>query len=140
MRTLPELRKEQNLTQMQLASRLKVTTGTVYNWERGRAEPKARQIVQLAAIFGVTADEVIAALPGINEEAEAGKELAAACAMLTHRAREECSMTPTIADAAISLPHVLLLALVFSGPIAVVAGLVAGATWVLQQRRKRQAA
>ncbi len=73
MRTLPELRKTKNLTQMQLANLLNVTTGTVYNWERGRAEPKARQIVQLAAIFETTADEIIGALPGIDEAADLGK-------------------------------------------------------------------
>ncbi len=73
VRTMSELRKAKELTQMQLASLLNVTTGTVYNWERGRAEPKARQIVQLAAILGMTADEVLAALPRMDDGADMGK-------------------------------------------------------------------
>ena len=63
MRTLQMLRKAAGLTQLQLAARLAVTPGTIYNWERGKGEPRARQIAQLAEVLRVSADEVLAALP-----------------------------------------------------------------------------
>lgn len=67
MRTLQELRKAAGLTQLQLAVRLDVTPGTIYNWERGRGEPRARQIAQIAEALGVTADAVLAGLPELEE-------------------------------------------------------------------------
>ena len=48
---------------MGLAIKLGVTPSTVYNWERGTAEPRARQLGQLADALGVTADEVLKSLP-----------------------------------------------------------------------------
>lgn len=63
MRTLADLRKAAKLTQLELAVRLGVTPSTVYNWERGMAEPRARQLGLLAEALGVTADEALASLP-----------------------------------------------------------------------------
>ena len=63
MRTLRQLRDAMGYTQLSLAIKLGVTPSTVYNWERGTAEPRARQLGQLADALGVTADEVLKALP-----------------------------------------------------------------------------
>ncbi len=64
MATLADLRDRQDhMTQLQLAMRLGVTPGTVYNWERGQGEPRASQVAQLALALGVSADEIIQALP-----------------------------------------------------------------------------
>ncbi len=63
MRTLANLRKAVPFTQLELAVRLGITPSTVYNWERGTAEPRARQLGDLAQALGVTADEVLASLP-----------------------------------------------------------------------------
>ncbi len=77
MRTLQELRRAAGLTQLQLAARLDVTPGTIHNWEKGKGEPRARQIAQLAEALGVKADDVLAGLPEPMDEVQ-GKMLAAA--------------------------------------------------------------
>lgn len=56
MRTIRELRESAGMTQLQLANELGVTPSTVYNWERGRNEPKASQLKALAVLFGVSMD------------------------------------------------------------------------------------
>src|SRR5688572_25873699 len=58
MQTIQELRKSRGWTQLQLANTLGVTPVTVYNWERGRHEPKASQLRALAKVFGVSMDEI----------------------------------------------------------------------------------
>lgn len=63
MQTLQQLRQAAKFTQLELAVKLGVTPSTVYNWERGTAEPRARQLGLLAQALGVTADEVLASLP-----------------------------------------------------------------------------
>jgi DNA-binding XRE family transcriptional regulator len=58
MQTIRELREKSGLTQMDLATKLGVTTITVYNWERGRHEPKASQLRDMARVFGVSMDDI----------------------------------------------------------------------------------
>ncbi len=58
MKTIRELREERGWTQLDLANRLGVTPATVYNWERGKYEPKASQLRALARAFGVSMDEI----------------------------------------------------------------------------------
>jgi transcriptional regulator with XRE-family HTH domain len=63
MRTIRELREARGWTQLELATRLGVTPSTVYNWERGRHEPRAGQLREMARLFGVGMDDVAPALP-----------------------------------------------------------------------------
>ena len=58
MRTVRQLREEHQWTQLELANKLGVTPATVYNWERGKYEPKAGQLRALARAFGVSMDEI----------------------------------------------------------------------------------
>ncbi|RIK36688.1 MAG: XRE family transcriptional regulator [Chloroflexi bacterium] len=58
MRTIRELRESAGLTQFELAVKVGVTPATVYNWERGRYEPKASQLRTLARVFGVSMDDI----------------------------------------------------------------------------------
>ncbi len=58
MKTIRALREERGWTQLELAFKLNVTPATVYNWERGRYEPKASQLRALARVFGVSMDEI----------------------------------------------------------------------------------
>ena len=58
MKTIRELREERGWTQLQLAVQLGVTPVTVYNWERGRSEPRVVQFRRLARLFGVSMDEI----------------------------------------------------------------------------------
>ena len=62
VRTIRELREAQGWTQLRLAIEVGVTPVTVYNWERGRYEPKASQFRALARALGVSMDDI--ALPG----------------------------------------------------------------------------
>jgi transcriptional regulator with XRE-family HTH domain len=52
------LREERGWTQLELAYRLRVTPVTIYNWERGRTEPRVSQFRQLARLFGVGMDDI----------------------------------------------------------------------------------
>ena len=58
MRTIRELREAAGWTQLALATRLGVTPATVYNWERGKYEPRASQLRALAQAFGVSMDDI----------------------------------------------------------------------------------
>lgn len=58
MKTIEELRKARGWTQLELANKLGMTPSTIYNWERGKFEPRATQLRQLARLFGVSMDEI----------------------------------------------------------------------------------
>ena len=58
MRTIRRLREERGWTQLEVAYRLGVTPVTIYNWERGRTEPRVSQFRQLARLFGVSMDDI----------------------------------------------------------------------------------
>ncbi len=58
MKLIRQLREERGWTQLELANKLQVTPSTVYNWERGRFEPKARQLRALALAFGIPMEQI----------------------------------------------------------------------------------
>jgi transcriptional regulator with XRE-family HTH domain len=64
VKTIRELREERGWTQLELAIEVGVTPATVYNWERGRYEPKVSQFRALARAFGVSMDDIELADPG----------------------------------------------------------------------------
>lgn len=53
------LRKEKNMTQMELADKLGISFQAVSNWERGNSMPDISKLPELAEIFGVTLDELL---------------------------------------------------------------------------------
>lgn len=53
------LRKEANMTQMELADRMGISFQAVSNWERGNSMPDISKLPELAEIFGVTVDELL---------------------------------------------------------------------------------
>ena len=71
MQTIEELRRARGWTQLELANRLGVTPSTIYNWERGRYEPRVSQLRDLARLFGVRMDEIGLVEPGAGKEAAA---------------------------------------------------------------------
>ena len=58
-KTISTLRKERNMTQMELADRLGISFQAVSNWERGQTMPDISKLSELAEIFGVTIDELL---------------------------------------------------------------------------------
>ncbi len=58
MKTIRELRQARGWTQLELANAIGVTPVTVFNWERGKYEPKASQIRALARVFEVSMDAI----------------------------------------------------------------------------------
>ena len=52
-------RKEQGLTQAELAQRLNYTDKAVSKWERGESVPDVLTITQIAGQFGISVDELI---------------------------------------------------------------------------------
>ena len=57
-RFIAELRKENSLTQKELAEKLNVSDRTVGNWERGRNLPDPSLFVPLCSILGITLTEL----------------------------------------------------------------------------------
>ncbi len=52
-------RKEQSLTQKQMAVKLNVVESCYANWEQGRTEPNVEMIRKLCKILDVSADDLI---------------------------------------------------------------------------------
>lgn len=53
-----ELRKQQNLSQEQLAEKMKVSRQTISKWELGETSPDLEQSKQLSKIFNVSLDDL----------------------------------------------------------------------------------
>lgn len=56
---LKELRQKHNLSQKEFAEILRVSTGTVGNWEVGLREPDFKMLVKIADIFNVSCDYIL---------------------------------------------------------------------------------
>lgn len=61
METLKDLRKQANKTAAEVATVLNVTDRAIYNYESGIREINIRQVLLLAKLYDVTAEEVIEA-------------------------------------------------------------------------------
>lgn len=53
------LRKEHNMTQMELADKMAISYQAVSNWERGNSMPDISKLPELAEIFGISLDELL---------------------------------------------------------------------------------
>jgi transcriptional regulator with XRE-family HTH domain len=56
---LKRLRKEMDMSQDDIASRLNTARPVISNWERSVAEPSASQLVKLAQVLGVSVDALV---------------------------------------------------------------------------------
>ncbi len=56
---IAELRKEHGMTQMELAEKMGVTDKAVSKWERNLSCPDINSLPNLAALFGVSVDELM---------------------------------------------------------------------------------
>lgn len=57
-KTIRRLREDRGWTQQDLAGKLEVSLATVYNWERGKYEPRASQFRALGLVFGVPMESI----------------------------------------------------------------------------------
>ena len=60
---LKEIRKNKKLSTEAVGRQLGVSHVTVINWERGKSEPGASAVVALAGVYGVSAEEILKAIP-----------------------------------------------------------------------------
>ena len=58
-RRVAQLRKEKNMTQMELADRMGVSYQAVSNWERGNSMPDISKLGDLSEILGISIDELL---------------------------------------------------------------------------------
>jgi len=58
-RKISELRKEKNMTQMELADKMNISFQAVSKWERGNSMPDISKLPELAEILGVSVDELL---------------------------------------------------------------------------------
>lgn len=58
-KTISRLRKENNITQMELADKLGISFQAVSNWERGNTMPDISKLPELAQILGTSVDELL---------------------------------------------------------------------------------
>lgn len=57
--SLKKLRERNNMTQIELADKLKVKQYVISSWEIGRSEPSINQLIQLSNIFKVPTDYLL---------------------------------------------------------------------------------
>lgn len=58
-KNIRELRKEEKMTQGQLAKKLNVTQDTISLWELNKREPSVSNIIMLADLFGISTDSLL---------------------------------------------------------------------------------
>ena len=56
---LKELRKQANLTQVELAKRLGIGQSSYADWERGRKKPTQEHLVKISQVFSVSIDYLV---------------------------------------------------------------------------------
>ncbi|MGN1202808.1 MAG: helix-turn-helix domain-containing protein [Eubacterium sp.] len=70
--TLKDLRLSANLTQKELAEKLKIGQSTIVGYEQGRNEPTISNLVAYAKYFEITVDEILKQEDITAEEYAAG--------------------------------------------------------------------
>lgn len=56
---LTELRKQQQLSQEELAEKLNVTRQAISSWERNRSSPDISMLSKICLVFGISMDEFV---------------------------------------------------------------------------------
>ena len=71
-RKIAELRKNHNMTQLELADKIGISFQAVSNWERGNSMPDISKLPELASLFDVTIDELLGEKSELVESAVKG--------------------------------------------------------------------
>ena len=53
------IRKEVGMTAQEVATKIGVSISTIFSWESGKTSPDSTRVIQLANLYGCTADELI---------------------------------------------------------------------------------
>ena len=56
---IKECRNKNNLTQNELAEKLGITDRAVSKWEKGTSDPSTSNLLALAKLYGVSAEELL---------------------------------------------------------------------------------
>ncbi len=67
---IAELRKENGMTQLELAEKMGVTDKAVSKWERELSCPDVNTLPKLAEIFGISVDELMQVKSATSDQAE----------------------------------------------------------------------
>ena len=67
-KNLKKIRKENNLSQEQLAEKLGVSRQAISKWERAEASPDTDNLIALAEIYGITLDALLDSEKEISSE------------------------------------------------------------------------
>lgn len=70
---LQKLRKDNNLSQEQLAEKIGVSRQAISKWERGEATPDSDNLICLAKIYNISLDELISSKENNNMNEESKK-------------------------------------------------------------------
>lgn len=65
---IAELRKEKNMTQLELADKLNITDRAVSHWENGRSMPDAGIMLELCKALGINVNELLSAKKIMKEK------------------------------------------------------------------------
>ena len=65
---LRQIRREQRLSQEELAERLKVSRQTVSKWEQGNGYPEVEKLLLLSEVLSVSLDRLMGGNTGAGEE------------------------------------------------------------------------
>jgi transcriptional regulator with XRE-family HTH domain len=78
LETIRQARERRGWTQLQVAIQLGLTPVTIYNWERGRSEPRVSQFRLLARLLGVSMDDLALTAGDLQTDGSAQVESAVA--------------------------------------------------------------
>jgi transcriptional regulator with XRE-family HTH domain len=74
LETIRQARERRGWTQLQVAIQLGVTPVTIYNWERGKSEPRVSQFRQLSRLLGVSMDDLVVTGDEVQSDGSDPKE------------------------------------------------------------------
>ena len=72
---IAELRKQNNMTQFELADKLGISFQAVSNWERGNSMPDISKLPQISELFNTSIDEIIGKPNRLLTDVAKGEEI-----------------------------------------------------------------
>ncbi len=121
---IAECRKQQNLTQMQLAEKLGITDKAISKWERGISMPDSSIMLELCDILGISVNELLSGEKIVMENNDQKNEQ-----LLLDMAKELEKKNKTIWNAMWTIMIVSIIGLI--GGLAIIAFFMPEGPWML---------